>query len=571
MLQSASSRSSQQRADRRTRPRVPEYSLAGVAGALVFGCASFTPSLAPRDWMWQGIVNGFSAAVGYGVGVALGRLAVAVTRRRPSPELRRRLWVAILLAGTPLVAVSLWLGRRWQRDIHLLMEIPPPESSAWVRTLAVAVLVFVLVVAVARALRRVTRRVSGWLTPLVPEPLAGPLAFLIVVLLLIGLNNGLLWRGILLMANSGFSAANSATDEGTVRATEPERSGSPASLISWESLGREGRNFVGQGPRASDLQGFSGEPAEEPVRVYAGLRSAGTTKERAALAVRELRRAGGFAREVLVVVTTTGTGYVDPAAAESVEYLYNGDTAIVGLQYSYFPSFLSLLVDSEMAEDAGRELFDQVHRAWSALPETRRPKLLVTGTSLGVFGSEAAFSGEADVRLRTDGVVWAGPPNFATLHRWFVENRDPGTPEWYPVYDQGRAVRFVPGAGVDVQLDDRDGEPEVVYLQNGSDPVVLWTPRLALFRPDWLSGPRAPDVSPDMFWIPVVTFWQVSADLPSNYDVPAGHGHRYLELYVDGWTAVARPEGWTEADSARLREELRRNQMERDRLAEASA
>jgi uncharacterized membrane protein len=558
--------SPRQRAGRRTHLRRPHYSLAGSTLALLLGVASFTPSLAPRDWLWQGLVAGVSAAGGYLLGVLLAWVAGLVVRRGPSPTLRRRLWVALAAVGLPLVVWSLWQGQRWQRDLHLLMDRTPPESYEWVRILVLSSVVFVSLVAIGRGLAELVRMVTRRLVPLVPEPLAGPLAFLVVVIVLVTVNNGVFWRGLQVVANYAFGAANGGTFSWTTRPTTPQRSGTPGSLVSWESLGRQGREFVGSGPRAAELAAFSGEPAQEPVRVYVGLRSAGSTRDRAELAVQELRRAGAFEREVLVVATTTGTGFVDPAAAEAIEYMYNGDSAVVGIQYSYFPSFLSLTVDHELAEEAGRELFNRVHDAWVALPENRRPRLLVTGTSLGVFGSEAAFSGEADLRLRTDGVVWAGPPNFSALHSWFVENRDPGTPEWRPEYDDGRAIDFI---GDPERGEEAPGEAEVVYLQNGSDPVVLWSPSLLFNRPDWLSEPRAPDVSPDMFWMPLVTFWQVSADLPSNYDVPAGHGHRYLELYVDGWVSVARPDGWTEQDSERLRVRLRTNQDERDRLVEA--
>src|SRR5438046_9708331 len=94
-----------------------------------------------------------------------------------------------------------------------------------------------------------------------------------------------------------------------------------------------------------------------------------------------------------LVVTTTGTGWVDPAASDSLEYEVNGDTA------------------------AGRQLFDQVYAAWSALPSDHRPRLCAFGESLGSFGGEAAFSGLADVQNRTDGVLFAGPPNVNTLWR----------------------------------------------------------------------------------------------------------------------------------------------------------
>jgi uncharacterized membrane protein len=226
---------------------------------------------------------------------------------------------------------------------------------------------------------------------------------------------------------------------------------------------------------------------------------------------------------------------------------------MVAMQYSYLPSWLSFLVDQAEARDAGRALFDHVYGVWSQLPPDRRPQLYVFGESLGTFGGEAGFSGLADIVNRTDGVLWAGPPNFNELWRDVVADRQPSSPEWRPVYQSGRTVRF---ADEPADLDRPAGvwdDPRVVYLQNASDPIVWWSPRLILNRPDWLRGERGPDVSPQMFWIPFVTFWQVTADLVFAVNVPDGHGHKYSADYADGWADVTQPPGWTAEDTARLR------------------
>ncbi len=539
--------------------RAARYSLPGAGLALVFGCLSFTPSLVPRTWAVQGIVVGLSAAVGYGVGSFLGWLARGLTARRLPPALLRRGWALLAVGAVPLVGWSLWQGQRWQVEIHRLTGVHAPLSYAWIRILLLAVALLLAVIAVARALRWLVGLVSGWLVRIVPARLAGPVAAILVVVLGVELGNGVILRGLVAAASSVSGAANASTDRGIVAPRRAERSGSPGSLVSWISLGRQGRDFVARGPDTARLEAFSGVPAKEPVRAYVGLRSAPTTAARTALAVRELRRAGGFDRAVLVVATTTGTGLVDESAAEAIEYMYNGDTAIVGVQYSFLPSFLSLLVDHQQAQEAGRELFNRVYDAWAARPPGHRPLLLVTGTSLGEFGSEAAFSGLADIRNRTDGVVWAGPPHTSELHQALVTQRDPQSPEWLPVYDGGRTVRFAARPSDLWKPGPVWPRPRVVYLQYGSDAVVRWSPELLFDKPDWLSEPRPPDVSRDMVWIPIVTFWQVTADLPSTYAVPPGHGHRYRGLYADAWAAVAPPPGWTRQDTRRLRRVLARS------------
>ena len=135
------------------------------------------------------------------------------------------------------------------------------------------------------------------------------------------------------------------------------------------------------------LKSFAGPTADvkEPIRVYTGLRSAPTPDARAALAVQELERTGAFDREVLAVVTVTGTGWVDPDAARSLEYEHAGNTAIVAQQYSYLPSWISFLVDADKAAATGEALNNAVYQRWSQLPADHRPKLIVFGLSLGLL------------------------------------------------------------------------------------------------------------------------------------------------------------------------------------------
>src|SRR3954452_4554027 len=532
----------------------PRYTWSGTVGAVLFGCASLTPSLLPRGWGLQAIIAGITAAIGYGVGTTIAWFVAELTTGRLSPGFRRRAWQVLAVAGPLLVLVLLWLGAGWQRHIHELMGMKPPAGFWSIGIPVLAVPVFALFVGVGRGVRALGRKFIPLLGRILPHRMARPLGVVVVTALVIFLLNGVLFQGLVEAMNSAFSVKDDGTEQGAVQPTASERSGSPESLVPWQDLGLQGRNFTGTGPTVEQLADFSGRRAVQPVRAYVGLASAEDVDDRAALAVRELQRAGGFDRSVLVVVTTTGTGWVDPAASDSLEYELNGDTAMVAMQYSYLPSWLSFLVDQVKARDAGRALFDAVYGAWSQLPPDRRPALYVFGESLGSFGGEAAFSGLADITNRTDGVLWAGPPNFNELWRGLVDDRDPGSPEWLPVLDAGRTVRFADQpADLGRPPGPWDG-PRVTYLQNASDPIVWWSPRLLLHRPDWLRGTRGPDVSPSMFWMPFVTFWQVTADLVFAVGVPDGHGHVYVADYVNGWAHVAQPPGWTHSDTERLRQ-----------------
>jgi uncharacterized membrane protein len=530
------------------------YTLPGLAGALVFLCLSLTPSLLPRTGLTQGLISGITAAFGYAVGVTAAYVWRAFADRDARPP-RRRSWLVLAAVAVVAYAGATVFGRYWQARIRELMDAPADSAFSIVVVPGVAAVVFASIIAVSRALRRVYHWLAMLLDRWIGERAARAVGWAVVVVGSVLLLNGVVVDQLVAAADRTFSLRNGTTKAGSEQPTGAERSGGPDSLVSWESLGREGRAFVGTGPSADEIAAFTGTTADEPVRAYVGLDSAATTEQRARLAVQELERAGGMERELLVVLTTTGSGWVDPGAVDSVEYLTAGDSATVAMQYSYLPSVISYLVDEERAREAGRELFDAVFERWSELPSDDRPRLVVAGESLGSFGGETAFSGEYDLRNRTDGAVFAGPPNFNTLYREFVDERDPRTREVAPQYRGGRTVRFTdaPQEPVAPRIQPW-GETRVLYLVHPSDPITLWSPELMYARPDWLEEDRGDDVVDAMAWIPFVTFWQVTADLPFAGNVPEGHGHVYTTQYVDAWAHVLRVPDWTPEKADRLRE-----------------
>jgi uncharacterized membrane protein len=523
------------------------YDYVGLVFAVAFFCMSVTPSLLPRGWLLQGAVSGILTATGYGIGVLL----VFIVRRlldRPAPLLRpnRLAWLILGGISAVLIVVFMILGSGWQRDIHELMGMEPPNRAAYINVLLLTVVLFVMFVAIGRLLRRAARGLTRLLGRWIPAPAARLIGTVAVVLLVVYTLNGVVLDNLLAAMDSAFKQVNSETDPGVDAPSQGTRSGGPGSLVSWASLGNEGRKFVAGGPTASELRAFSGTDPVDPIRTYAGLDSAADTSVRAAVAVRELLRTGAFNRRVLVVITTTGTGWVDAKAVDPLEYMYNGDTAMVGMQYSYLPSWLSFLVDRARARDAGRELFDAVYQVWSTLPVGERPKLLVFGESLGSFGAETAFSGSADMRNRTDGMLLLGPPNSNTLWQEFVADRKDGTPEILPTYRNGETVRFAANPEDLLAPQGSWTTPRVVYMQHPSDPIVWWSPNLMLTRPDWLEEKRGADVLPAMRWFPFVTFWQVTADMAFSTGVPGGHGHNYGNQPVKAWALIAPPDGWTD-------------------------
>jgi uncharacterized membrane protein len=526
--------------------------LPGCWGGLIFACLSFTPSLLPRGGLIQGIICGITAAIGYGLGV----LAASIWRAfadREARRPRRWAWRVFLIAGPVLFAVSFGFGQYWQYEIRKLMGVTDYSIPLVVAEPFVAALTFGLFLLIGRGLRGVYRWLAKLLNRWIGPRAARGIGWVVVVGLTYLVVSGLLLQGFVNVMNHAYGLRDTKTAEGVHKPSTSLRSGGPGSYIPWDSLGWQGRNFIGKGPSVSNMAKFSGHPAMAPVRIYAGLASANGPEAQAALAVRDLQRAGGFKRKNLVVVTTTGSGWVDPALVDTVEYLSNGDCATVAIQYSYLPSWISYLVDQSKALAAGRALFDAVYGAWVKLPPGDRPKLYVAGESLGSFGGEAAFTGENDLANRTSGALFAGPPNFNTLFRQFSDHRDAGSLEVQPVYAGGRIVRFAndPTTGIPPAGQPWSGS-RILYLMHPSDPIVWWSPHLIFSEPDWISEPPGKDVLKTMFWIPFVTFWEVTADLPFATGVPGGHGHTYTAEYVDGWNAVMRT-GLSAQDLAGLR------------------
>ncbi len=543
----------------------------GVGFAAVFFCLSLTPSLLPRDWVMAGVIGGINAAIGYAIGVLAGAMLRVALRGRSWWPLRRR-WRYALRAGVAAFSIGASLlmvipAAAWQRRIAALMGIDGPSTHGYLPTVAVAVLVAAVLIAAARLIRDVIRALAHLMIRRwhLDNEVAMFIGTAIVVVLTVSMVNGVLLRGLLAGASAVFQPQNTTTRPGVEQPQGPERSGSPSSFASWDSLGFQGRNFVGTGPDAAELTELNGQPAKEPIRIYAGLQSAPSTEARVAVLLSELQRTRAFERSLLVIIPTTGTGWVDPVAARSIEAMYNGDTALVGMQYSYLPSWISFLADRDKSVHAGRAMVDGIHRRWLQWPADRRPRLALYGESLGSMAGQGAFGYLPDVEdLGFTSVLWVGPPNSSTLWKALTVRRDPGTPEVQPRYDNGRTVRFAQ-ASSPAEIAGVAGRPpwnrtRVLFLQHASDPVVWWSPDLLFRRPDWLKEPPGFDRSPAMQWYPIITFWQVSADMAGNVTnstgTPDGHGHNYGDTQLDGWVAVAAPAGWTQFDTDRIRRSL---------------
>ncbi|MBJ7341702.1 MAG: alpha/beta-hydrolase family protein [Mycolicibacterium sp.] len=536
---------------------VRRYTFFGTALGLVFIWLSLTPSLLPRGPLFQGLVSGAAGAIGYGIGVFSVWLIRYMRSKNTSPAAPRWAWIALVVVGVIGQTLAVIYFHVWQDDVRDFMGVPRLDFWDHPLTAALSLIFLFLFVELGQLVGKLVRFLVRQLNRVAPPRVSAVVVVTLLLALSIALLNGIVVRGAMSVLNNTFESVNNEESPDFAAPTTALRSGGPESLVSWSSLGHQGRVFIAGGPSVEDLEKFNGGRSVEPIRAYAGLNSAKGFKATAELAARELQRTGGLNRAVVAVANTTGTGWINEAEASALEYMYNGNTAIVSMQYSFLPSWLSFLVDKENARQASQALFEAVDALVRAMPEAQRPKLVVFGESLGSFGGEAPFLSLNNLIARTDGALFSGPTFNNTIWTDLTLNRDAGSPEWLPIFDKGENVRFAAKAENLGRPAEPWGQPRVVYLQHASDPIAWWNPDLLFAKPDWLKEPRGYDVSPEMEWIPVVTFLQVSADMAVAVDVPDGHGHVYVRDVANAWAAIMQPPGWTPEKTEKLRPMLR--------------
>jgi len=536
----------------RIRSYIAHRSWFGLSVGALFFAASLTPSLAPRPPVLLGALAGASFAMGYLLGLCLLNLwrYVGLPAGRPAS---RVIQGAATLCGI-VAAAYLWLAIDWQNDVRAVLMMEPISRWHLIETAGVAIIVFALLFVIGIAVREIFRRATQLLDRFLPRRMAVLLGVAVAIVLSWTIINGVIFRTGLHLADSSFRELDALVQTDLNAPTNPLQTGSSESLIGWEGLGRQGRSYVGTGPTEQAISQLTGKPATRPIRVYAGLNSANTTEDRARLALAELKRVGGFEKPVLVIIAPTGTGWVDGAGIDTLEYLHHGDVASVAIQYSYLASWLSLLAEPDYGVDSARALFRQIYTYWKTLPEETRPRLYLHGLSLGALSSESSMDLFDVIDEPIHGAFWVGPPFPSKLWQSTTRNRQPDSPVWLPRFRDSSIVRFTNQQNHLDKPDKEWGLMRIVYLQYGSDPITFFEPSAFFQQPEWMTGERAPDVSPTFRWVPGVTFLQLGVDMITGMGTPPGFGHVFAaDDYMDGWIAVTQPKGWTPSELAQLR------------------
>lgn len=532
-------------------------SAAGLLSGALFWFAALSPSLIPRGGMLQGAIGGLCFGFGYAITV----VAIALWR-----------WLGFPMAQPPLLGVmrkfaafaslSLMLAAAvfadgWQNDVRTALDMPPAEAGWPFILLAVGIGLILLLLLAGRVFLSLTDMLRAVLRRILPFRAAAVLAACFAAWIFWAVGNGFLLEAMLRGLDSSYRRIDALIPADEQRPGDPLKSGSAASLLSWDQLGGEGRRRVLSSPSAQEIGSLTGKPAMDPLLVYVGLNSAATPEARAALALAEMERIGAFKRKILVIATPTGTGWVDPAGMLPLEVMHGGDVASVSVQYSYLPSWLTLFVDPVYGEETANAVFQAVYGHWRALPKAERPRLFLFGLSLGSLNSDLASDVYSVLGDPFEGALWVGPPFASRTWPQVTATRQAGSSAWLPQARHSGVFRFFTAEDRKQLAAPGWGPVKLLYLQYPSDPITFFETGMWRREPDWMKAPRGPGVSPALTWLPAISFIQLAFDMMTATTVPKGRGHVYAAKdYAEGWRALTRPEGFDDDAMKRLNEWL---------------
>jgi uncharacterized membrane protein len=519
----------------------------GLSGALLGGAEAGLAALDARLRL-GGRLSALPLAIPVGLGISLlgNRLRADAADEdaldEPAPPALRSLATALGLVGG---LSALGRGEQFLADLtgHRLATALPGPAQAW--------------------------RLAGH---------AGALAGL-------GLVVTSFWHRAMLRIEAGTSADVPVIESGeATRWAPPTASGGPGSLVPWSTLGREGRRHALAAVRPQPLPQrpgglpdlsiatVMGEPARAaPVQVYVGLDSAGDARERVDLALAEMERTAAFDRSLIVLVSPTGTGYVNYVATAAVQYLALGDVATVTLQYSRRPSPLSLGM-VKAAREQNRLLWLRVLERVRAR-NGPRPRVVLFGESLGAHTSQDVFLHWGTLGLEALGIdraLWIGTP-YGSKWKQQVTGADrlDVDRDAVAVVNDYAQLAGLPAA--------RRATLRYVLLDHDNDGVTKFGTDLLVTPPRWLGPDRprpqaVPAGSPrgipaGMRWRPITTFFQTLIDM-KNAQAPGVYRAWAHDYRADLPRFIAEVYGLpaTADQLSRVEEALRLRERLRERL-----
>lgn len=494
---------------------------ASLSARAITAAVGHALSLLPEDeseTLWRsgarsgGLVVRAAAASG-----ALFDLSRAV-RQRPGAHRQSR----ALLTGVAMTAGGVyWAGRRLSHRKEVIPRWPIDQEAKIPESLAVGMVISWAGTALSKSYSLTDGALRSYLGRQWGKPIVASAA-----------NAGIWAFGAVSAYNAAIASigrANEKVEAAYAQApTSPLRSGSPESVSHFSELGLQGRRYVTDVVTPAMIDDVLGEPGVEPIRVYVGFNSIPLYGSgRAELALQELERTGAFDRPYLLLVSPTGTGWVDQTVVEAAEFITRGNIATCAVQYGRFPSFLAVQKVG-LGRIQFRLLLWGIRQRLMERPPERRPKVLVFGESLGAWTASdvvmAQGIGGFD-HYGIDRALWLGLP---ALAKWSRNGMAQGSNDLVPEGTVGVFDRHEQLAALSDAERDR---LRAVILSHENDPIGALRPELMIREPEWLKGEKGRNVPDDMDWLPVNTFWQVMIDAANAMVTVPGEfgsfGHDY--------------------------------------------
>lgn len=503
----------------------------GLGMATVAAIASFAPSMYPRANWQQAVMTGVAAAAGFGIGTALDAIANQVDSHTGLDPAGSRLTIAGI-AGAGLVGANLALRGSSSLAAHGI------RSAS-------------LVVG-ATALMGAGLIGEQWLADRVAPHVTGGEATAHVVLL----GGATIGAAALILGRTRASAVSPEQAEAyarTMTAGVPDTtvpfdeaahgrlqelragmttiSGGPDSLLPREPISPSGVRFLGEATPAAEIErvlDLAPGSATEPIRIWDGIQHGATVEERADLIFQEAKRMGAFEREHVVLFAPTGSGYIYPQTIASGEYVTKGNIASIAMQWN----------DKASAQSYGKvpdatKLFDQVIQKFTdhiaTLPDGSRPRLTMSGDSLGGKALHNVFAGHGGTGIEARGVDAVFTVGNSRNGAFRLETLGA---EGHGFDVTGKVFEMDHPSQLAALPAEQKEQVRAFLLSHHNDPLGKVTPHLLFERPDWLTKvDNGIGVPAKMKWMPGVTGLHGLGDMWNGANLKPGDftrvGHDY--------------------------------------------
>jgi uncharacterized membrane protein len=560
-LSALGARATTSAAERLTRVAVPADAPVGrqLATRALIGAGGTALTLLPErdgERLWVASVRTAGRLLRAGAaGGVVHDLGGALQERYPAQRAVRPL----VVSGALTSGLLWWGARRLRTSEAAVQRWPLPQATTLPATLATSYAVTAVGTELTRAFVWSRGAMESYFGPGPSKRVLARLA-----------NAGLWAAGATALYNAGVAYVGRANEKvEPAYATPPASplvSGSADSLLPFADLGQQGRRFVTDVVTPELIAEVMGEDAvAQPIRTYVGFNSEPLYQTgRAELALAELERTGAFDRSVLLLVSPTGTGWVDHTLIETAEFLTRGDIATCCIQYGRYPSFLSVQKVA-LGQGQFRLLLWGVRQRLAERPPERRPRVLVFGESLGAWTSSDVimFQGiDGFDHYGIDRALWVGLP---WLAKWSRSGMTRGSSTLVPA---GTVGVFDRHEQLGALGEEERARLRATILSHDNDPIAVLGPELLVRPPWWLAdGQRGRGVPDAMHWRPLITFIQTAMDAANAMvSVPGefgSFGHDYRADMVRFVRDAYRLPAATEQQLSRIEETLRSLELER--------